>query len=173
MRDDRNRWTPSGKHDLPIHLPGVSVSSVDVVRQTLISGPRVLQQIKHTLIGWPDIAEQRSYAITLRRDRVLLINEASEPDGWNPDLNQAISDVSDAYSVFELQGDESLSLLNRGTELSLKIPSRSAARRLFGLDVILYRFTDANRYRLHVQSAQADALLDNINSVVVFLGPDE
>jgi len=141
MRDDRDKWLPIGQHEYPINLPGATLSVPDISRQTLISGAQVLEQIKQPLIGWPDIADVQSYAITLRRDRVLLVNDSKEPDGWNEELNWAVSDVSDAYSVIDIHGEQALSLLMRGTELSLSAPSRSAARRMFGLDVILYRIT--------------------------------
>ena len=172
MRDDRHKWAPAGQNDFPIDIWNATLSIPKIERQTLISGQNVLSQIKQPLIGWPDIAKKESYAVTLRRDRVLLINGPEKSDGWNTKQNQAISNASNAFAVFDLSGEAALSLLKRGTELSLEISSRSAARRLFGLEAILYRFADKQTYRIHVHAAHRETLIENFKTVRSFCAQD-
>ncbi|MYM54947.1 hypothetical protein [Thalassovita mangrovi] len=153
MRDDRHRWTPYDGAWSPYEVGGIAITPVTPERQILISAPAVLSRHPGA-IGWPDIATGDSYAISLRRDRVLLVNGPDMAEGWDDEIGQAVSDVTDAYSVFDLTGPKALELLKHGTEIGLQQPSRSAARMLFGLGVFLYRHGAEDRFRLHVLRAQ-------------------
>lgn len=155
MRDDRHRWAPSGGGWPRFESEGLMIlAPAAPTRQTLISGARVLAQFPDA-VGWPDIASGNAYALSLRRDRVLLVNGPERPDGWDDDSGQAVSDVTDAYTVFDLTGPNALDLLKHGTEIGLHPPSRSVARMLFGVGVILYRHRTGDRFRLHVPRAQS------------------
>lgn len=75
-------------------------------RQTIVSGTSVLHHFDDTLgpaIGWPEIADGPSYAIALRRDRVLPVNGPGLADGWDDEAEHAISDMSGGYAVLNYQ----------------------------------------------------------------------
>ncbi|MDB9707250.1 hypothetical protein OAA76_01520 [Planktotalea frisia] len=163
MRDDRNKWDELRGVDDIIDTNGAMVSTVSCPRQTLISGVNVLQQTG-PVIGWPDIATSRTYSLSVRRDRVLIVGGDFREDGWHQDLGQAVSDASGAYTVLEISGPNAFELLKRGTELSLKIPSRSVARLAFGVGVFLYRHTNETTFRLHVASAQCQTMWQSLET---------
>ena len=158
MRDDSKRWpVPRDPADV-IEAPGLRIKKLHVERLTLLSGPRALHQTKLPLAEWPDVVTTDSLAIILRRDRVMEVNGPVRTDGWDTKAALAISDVTDGYTQVELTGKNALSLLRRGTELNPKIPSRSTARLCFGLGVSLYQFRSDSTFRVHVASAQDEAL---------------
>ncbi|WP_373051404.1 hypothetical protein [Thalassovita aquimarina] len=154
MRDDRHRWAAHDGRWPRFDAQGISLATTEPERQTLISGPSILSHYPGA-IEWPDIATDDSYSLCLRRDRILRVNGLEMPDGWNQEREQAVSDASDAYTVFDLSGPKALDLLKHGAELSLQKPSRSVARNLFGFGVFLYRYGAEDGYRLHVPRAQA------------------
>ncbi len=97
---------------------------------------------------------------TSNPDRLLEINGADRQEGWHEEQNMAVSDVSHAYSVFDLIGPGAMELLQRGTEIRLDQPSKSAVRRFFGFEVILYRVQSETRFRLHIANAHDHALCE-------------
>ena len=155
MRDDSHRWDASISADMSADMSivkdGLSIAAVALNRQTLISGPAVLTQVEDQVVEWPGVAASAAYTLCLRRDRVLVVNGPDVADGWDVEEQLAISDVSDAY-------------------LSLTVPSRSVARMLFGLGVLLYRVGAKNRFRIHVASAQADALWKSLQTAARAVG---
>lgn len=162
MRDDSQRWDVPFAPNHGITMPDVTVQSVALERQILLSGPNVLARCNLPLIEWPLVGDQDSYALSIRRDRLLLVNGPDMTDGWDADQGQAVSDVSDGYAVFEISGDGAFDMLRRGTEISLEVPSRSVSRLLFGLGAFVYRFNEEKRFRVHAASAQRQALWENL-----------
>lgn len=160
MRDDRHRWAPPGAAEETHVLGEDRLTPVTGLRQTLISGPKVLRE---AVVGWPEVAEGEGYRLALRRDRVLEINGETRVPGWDADAQCAVSNADTLYAVFVLAGPGAFGLLQRGTEISLTTPSRSVARLFFGLPVLLYR-RDDDTYRLHVPSAQSEALVHHLRS---------
>ncbi len=161
MRNDKDKWDEPCTQNTGIETSGLKISFLSLSRQTLISGPHVLAQIRKaysTPVGWPEIVNTPTYALAVRRDRVLLVDGPEMTDGWHESQTQAVSDVTGAYTVFEITGPDAMSLLKRGTELALATPSRSVARLLFGFGTFLYRSKDAQTFRVHVSSAQSQAL---------------
>ncbi|MEO0752010.1 MAG: hypothetical protein AAFY25_09410 [Pseudomonadota bacterium] len=158
MRDDSQRWAPPRDPADEITAPGVTIKPRALDRLTLLSGPRVLRQTELPLIAWPDVGFGDTYALSLRRDRVLEVNGPARADGYDADTGLAVSTVTDAYAQVDLFGPNALCLLNRGTDLDLATPSRSAARLLFGFGVVLYRHSAPETFRIHVASSHDDAL---------------
>ena len=160
MRDDRNKWAPAGLYGQEIDLGLTAMSRVHLERQTLMSGPDLASRSVPPCTGWPDVVADDVYTIALRRDRLLEINGADRQEGWHEEQNMAVSDVSHAYSVFDLIGPGAMELLQRGTEIRLDQPSKSAVRRFFGFEVILYRVQSETRFRLHIANAHDHALCE-------------
>ena len=164
MRNDTNRWSPPTGMPTAFEAPGLSLTAVHLTRQSLISGPEVRTNSATALIGWPDIAPDAPYRITLRRDRVVEVNGPAGSDGWNSATGEALSDISDGWSVFDLTGPAAMDILKRGTEISLITPSASVVRRLWGLDVWLYRHGSKDNFRLHIARAMDEALIGHIRA---------
>ncbi|MEM7193328.1 MAG: hypothetical protein AAF402_00165 [Pseudomonadota bacterium] len=165
MRNDTAIWSaPRNDSQLPCSS-SVAISAAPALRQVLLSGPKVRAQMNLQVVEWPDIISTERYALSIRRDRIMLVNGPEMIDGWDDELNQAISDVSDAYRVFDISSESLLEFLRRGAEIDLSLPSASVSRLWFGISVLLYRINE-NTARVHVPSAQADALLNAISAVI-------
>ncbi|MEO0372819.1 MAG: hypothetical protein AAF231_15290 [Pseudomonadota bacterium] len=173
MRDDSQRWAPPRDRTVEISAPGVRLRALDITRLTLISGRRACDATDLPFAAWPDLTSGDSYAIVLRRDRILEVNGPERPDGWDSKACLAISDATAAYCSVELSGPNAHALLNRGTDLDLATPSRSAARLLFGLGVFLYRHDGADTYRIHTGTAQDEALWHAISDAACHLSTRE
>lgn len=156
MRDDSHKWNAPFSRDQRLSGDGIEVSTLGFERLCLISGAQVRARTPLQLVGWPQPAAGTSYAISLRRDRILEVNGPARDDGWDDAEGLAISTVTDAYHAFLIEGPEAIELLKRGAELSLAQPSQSAARVIFNLPAILYRLAE-ERFVLIFTRAYADA----------------
>lgn len=151
MRDDTDRWDIPGSVNYAVD--GLTIAEVQLPCQHWVSGQKVLQHFEAHLASWPDVVSAKRYALALRRDRVLVIGSTDLVPGFSEETGFAISDVSDAYQVIDISGSHALNRLRRGAELDLSRQSPSAMRRVFGIDVVLYRFGEDTRYRMHVPRA--------------------
>jgi hypothetical protein len=162
MRDDTKRWDAPGP--LSFMSKGLEVAEIAGLTQHFVSGTGVLARFADDLVGWPDVATSDSYALSLRRDRVLLVGPIDLEPGYHSAAGLAVSDVSDAFTVLEINGPGALTNLQRGAELRLDHPSRSVTRQLFGIEVFLYRAGDETRFRLHVPRGSAQAMIRHLGS---------
>lgn len=167
MRDDSTRWTPAlGTDRVAEQSGGVTLMSFRPARQTLISGPvSAALNLSNILsaIGWPEPAGKDSYALRLRRDRILVVNGPALADGWHDDHGLAVSDVTDGYIACQLNGPGALDVVNRGTEIDWTVPSGSVSRRFAGFSVLIYAM-DAASICLHVPHSQFDGLWQLLNT---------
>jgi hypothetical protein len=158
MRDDSKRWLPPRSQDSKVEAPDLIINEISMSRLIMVSGPDALRQTELALAEWPAVVTETSYALSLRRDRVLEVEGPARPDGWDTAKNIAVSDVTDGFANFELSGQNAMNILRRGAEVDLGTPSRSVARLMFGFGVFLYRHGSDTRFRLHVPSAHRDAM---------------
>ena len=166
MRDDRNKWA-SYEPSSTFRFGETRLTPVDLSQQHIISGPAVLSQIDAPLVCWPDVASEAEYAVVLRRDRVLAVNGPARSEGWEEASCLAVSNANCLYSVFDLRGPDALSLLKRGTEISLATRSKSSVRQIFGIETILYPISACGGFRLHVPRAYAAALMHQLHTLAV------
>ncbi|MEH6523371.1 hypothetical protein [Sulfitobacter sp.] len=89
---------------------------------------------------------------------MLLVNGPDLTDSWDDEAEHAISDMSGGYAVFELSGDAIFDVLKRGADISQTRPFRSACSRFGDFDVVLYRFHEETRLRLHVTASHQEAV---------------
>jgi len=156
MRDDSQKWDAPFSSDDLLQAPGLSIATLPLDRLTSVNGTRALAGSDLPVIGWPDIAPGGGYAVALRRDRILEVNGPARPDGWDSAQGIGFSDVTDGYHAFSVTGAAAMEFLRAGAELSLELPSKSAARLVFGLPAILYRI-GGDAFALIVTRPQAAA----------------
>ena len=156
MRNDNHRWDPPTL----LSRSGNSVTLTEVVglTQHMVSGVNVLERFADKLIDWPDGLAAVGYALSMRRDRVLVVGATDLKTGFNPDSGLAVTDMSDAYAVFDLTGPHALDRLRMGAEIPLDQPSRSVARQVFGCDVLLCCLAKKRGFRLHLPRANAQSV---------------
>lgn len=165
MRNDSHKWDAPQDQHLPLIHDGLTIQKITLYRQTLLSGPTntCLQLANRpNATGWPAPASGNSYALRLRRDRILSINGPDLPDGWHPD-GVAISDMTDGYTCIELSGKNALNLLNQGTELDPATPSNSCMRLFHGWPCVLYQW-QTNSFRLHIERPHTEPLWKHLIS---------
>ncbi|KAB7613520.1 hypothetical protein F9L33_13095 [Amylibacter sp. SFDW26] len=165
MRNDTARWPEPRSSEL-IELDGLTITPVTLDRQVLVSGTNALSKETLPLVTWPEVESAASYALAVRRDRVLRVNGPAVIDGWDEDAELAISDVSDGYRVFDIRCHDMDALLGYGGEVALSLPSRSVARLWFGFGTFIYRINE-NVLRIHVVDYQADAMIDALVSALI------
>lgn len=158
MRDDSHRWDAPRTHA----AKGLITRQVDVGGQHLVSGPKVQKQYADVLIGWPDVPRAERYALSLRRDRVLLVGGCDLADGFDAAANVAVTDISDGFDVIDLIGPGAIACLQRGAELRTDQTSRSVARLVFGIGVYLYAAPGGDGLRVHTPRAMTTAFMQHV-----------
>ena len=166
MRNDNARWTPAKGLDRPeFQRDGCTLRVIRPKRQILLSGPMNALLNAAGLsqaVGWPEQASGDTYAIRLRRDRVLVINGHEMTDGWDSDRGIAISDVTDGYAIIGLEGTRTLQVLKRGTEIDPSEPSASVVRGFAGYPIMVYAYGSDHSYRIHVPRVYLEGLWERL-----------
>lgn len=161
MRDDSAKWAPAtGRERGSVTIGSVTLSPVLLTRQTLISGPyeaALKLAGMRFATGWPEPVDGDTYALRLRRDRILVINGLALEDGWHDAAGLAVSDMSSGYAALELKGSNAFAVLQRGTEISRTQPSASVARLFYGHAAFIYA-RGPGCYRLHCGAAQLESV---------------
>ncbi|WP_158970564.1 aminomethyltransferase family protein [Chachezhania sediminis] len=161
MRDDADRWpAPSPADAMVLNGKAVSLRRVVPARQVLVSGERTAALTLVDLpraAGWPEEAGDPPHALSLRRDRILVIDGPAMTAGWCADLGLAVSDVTCGLAVFEVTGPAAMTLLATGTEIALSEPSASVLRLWHGFEVMICRLA-GDRFRIHTGAGRAEAL---------------
>lgn len=166
MRDGSGRWSAPFDSSETLSAGGVAISTFRPGRLCLVSGVDALRQTGLPLVGWPAPAPSGGYALVLRRDRVLEVDGPPREDGWDGAAGLAVSNVTDGYHAFLIEGQGAFELLKTGAELSLDRPSASAARPLWGLPAILYRLGAETRFAALVPGPHAAAAWLTFRSVL-------
>ena len=160
MRDDSSRWLPArGLDREDVKGEGVILSVYQPRRQTLISGSYAAGLQLTGLSGaggWPDAVTGETYAVRLRRDRLLVVNGEEIADGWQGEAGLAVSDMTFAYAVIDISGAKALGLLRHGAELDLA-PSAAVVREFSGYGILLYS-RGPEAFRLHIRRSHLDAI---------------
>lgn len=166
MRDDQKRWPEVKRYDRDeLFGSGVAVRAVQLDRQTMISGSLSaclnLAGLKENSASSENFPGSSTYAIRLRRDRILVVGGPELEEGWIKAAEVAVSEMTTAYSVIDISGNAAESLLATGTEFNSRSIGPSASYKWHGFDCLIYRRgTDGGTWRLHVRSAHLDAVWD-------------
>lgn len=108
-----------------------------------------------------EISEAPSYAVPLGPDRVLAVDEAADgpagalATGWHDD-GYAVSDMTDGFIVFRIEGAGAAALISSGCSLPLgrggetRNGSGTAWAVLSGHRVVLLQGPDLSAFRVHV-----------------------
>ena len=163
MRDDRLKWAPVPDPLEAISGEAVSLAPCHVGRQYLVSGVSIATQDAF-VGGWPTVITGEDYTLRIARDQVLQVGCTSRTTGWDAETSHALSDMTDGFEVFEVTGARAIDVLQRGAELDLNHSSRSVARDLWGMRVLLYRHGSEETFRLHIERSHAHALYQALRS---------
>ncbi|WP_170574613.1 hypothetical protein [Ruegeria atlantica] len=165
MRDDSKKWAPS----YPENAQGVTDLTIEpapIERLTFVSGPRdAALEISQCgcAYSWPEAATDARHALSLRRDRILVVNGPEIEDGWHDAQALAVSDATHALTGFDLWGSDVIGVLNRISEIDPSRPSRSCEVMFGGIPVILYKIAGSGRFRLFVAPANVAGLIGYLN----------
>ncbi|NOR62409.1 MAG: hypothetical protein GQ535_07960 [Rhodobacteraceae bacterium] len=171
MRNDNAKWAaPLEQNRADVVGKNARLSLQPLSRQTMLSGPAaqcLALADQPSASGWPDIARGESYAIRLRRDRILAVNGPALTDGWHERSGVAVSDMTGGYAACTLSGPRALDILKTGTALELALPSGSAMQRFHRQEVIIYRWQAEDTFRIHTQRGQLESLWGLLAALVV------
>lgn len=157
MRDHALKWpeTPDLSR-AEITTGELRISAVGPLEQHLVSGDlaafgRVTGLDPHG-VGALGLASGTTYTARLARDRLLVIGAppATLDAGWNAG-GYAVTGISAAMPALQLSGAGALPLIRRATTLDPAAPGRSATVMFAGVQAVLYRHDQADRFRLHAE----------------------
>jgi sarcosine oxidase gamma subunit len=155
MRDLTSSWpaVPAWA-DVSLKRGDLTAETVALQSQHLVSGDLTAFAAK---AGLPDTGaglfqqvSGESYSLRVARDRVLVVNGATETlgPGWHAE-GYAVTDVSAMYHVFEFEGDGIEALLQEAMFVDPNVDSPSAATTFAGQAAVIY-YHDG-KLRLHVE----------------------
>ena len=164
MRNLAEKW-PAARDFATATLgkDGTTVRTVGGLNQMLVSGDLAAWSKASSLagegVGAGVIASGDTYTVRIARDRILAVGEQPFPiqAGWHS-AGFAVSVMDAGLHVFEIEGPGLAGLVARATALDPGQASRSASLLFAGVNVLFYRFGDANRARLHVDRGLAPYL---------------
>ena len=141
MRDDRTRW-PAAQHadQRARAFNGLNLEVWEPSRAFLITGPKPFLQLFSPLT-WPEPAQPKAgrVALSLRRDRVLVLGDPGMATGVTADGRSLVSDMSGGFIFTRLEGAEALTVLQSGCALDPREPSASVLRLWHGFEAMIFR----------------------------------
>lgn len=155
MRDLTSSWpaVPAWA-DVSLNRSDLTAKTMALQSQHLVSGDLTAFAAK---AGLPDTGaglfqqvSGESYSLRVARDRVLVVNGATETlgPGWHAE-GYAVTDVSAMYHVFEFEGDGIDALLQEAMFVDPNVDSPSAATTFAGQAAVIY-YHDG-KLRLHIE----------------------
>lgn len=164
MRNDSHTWAPSDRLTA-LSAPGLELQPAAIQRLTYISGDRAAAL---RIAGcadaatWPGQVSAAQHAVSLRRDRILVVNGPELAEGWHEETGLAISDATHALTGFDLSGENALRALNTLAEVDPGSPSQGCTRVLNGMSAILYRLGSDCAFRLFLAPGSAPAFVQHL-----------
>jgi sarcosine oxidase gamma subunit len=164
MRNLAEKWPAAPDWTTAVlNKDGLSVRTLGGLNQLLVSGDLTAWAQASGLagegVGAGAVASGDIYMVRIARDRILAVGERPFPiaAGWH-EAGFAVSVMDAGFHVFEIEGPKLDNLIARGTALDPRPASRSASILFAGVNVLFYRFGNADRARLHVDRGLAPYL---------------
>lgn len=164
MRNLAEKWPiPPRWEAAVLQRDDVTARTVSGLNQLLVSGAfdawNRASGMSGAGVGAADVASGDRYAVRVARDRMLVVSERllSIEAGWH-DKGFAVTAMDAALHVFEISGAGVDRLLARGTTLDPRNGSPAASLLFAGVNVVLYRFDEARKIRVHVDRGLAPYL---------------
>ena len=155
MLDATRKWPAQPDwQDSVLASPRLTVRSLAGLDQQLVGGDLDAWSRSSGLdpvgTGALLIASGDPYCLRLGRDQILLVGPDLPPvsRGWQDGC--LATAMGAALHVFELSGALAGPVIARGTSLDLRSQSPSAALLFAGLNAVVYRYSDASTWRVHV-----------------------
>lgn len=162
MIDARQEWAPLPDWTSATATSGtLAVRTVQSPHQTVVSGnveaALAAAGVEEARVGLWDIAGKFSYAVSVARDKSVIVSDApiAIGEGWSADGWAAIQ-ADDATLIIELEGNGLDDLL---AELSVTVIPRSASAAVIfaGIRLLVYRVAETTA-RIHVAAGFAPFL---------------
>lgn len=164
MRNLAEKWPAAPDFaTAALNKDGVTVRTLGGLKQLLVSGDLAAWSKASGLagegVGAGAIASGDKYLVRIARDRLLAVGEQPFPiaSGWHS-AGFAVTVMDAGLHVFEIEGPDLDRLIARGTALDPEAASPSASILFAGVGVLLYRFGNPDRARLHVDRGLAPYL---------------
>ena len=164
MRNLAEKWPAAPDFaTAALNKDGVTVRMLGGLEQLLVSGDLAAWSKASGLagegVGAGAIASGDKYLVRIARDRLLAVGEQPFPiaSGWHA-AGFAVTVMDAGLHVFEIEGPDLDRLIARGTALDPEAASPSASILFAGVGVLLYRFGNPDRARLHVDRGLAPYL---------------
>lgn len=164
MRNLAEKWPAAPDFaTAALNKDGVTVRTLGGLKQLLVSGDLAAWSKASGLagegVGAGAIASGDKYLVRIARDRLLAVGEQPFPtaSGWHA-AGFAVTVMDAGLHVFEIEGPDLDRLIARGTALDPEAASPSASILFAGVGVLLYRFGNPDRARLHVDRGLAPYL---------------
>lgn len=161
MHDLGENWPPLPDFDTVLNIKDVRIKTLRNLRQHLVSGRLDIFAHRHGLnsidTGALAIAQGSRYCIRLARDRMLLVENlpgTAFDNGWH-DEGYAVSEISAALHVFEIEGSGTEDLLSEALLINPEEAGASANVQFAGQMAVLYRHGKNDCLRLHVDRGLA------------------
>ena len=164
MRNLAEKWPAAPDFaTATLNKDGVTVRTLGGLSQLLISGDLTAWSKAWGLagegVGAGAVVHGDKYLVRMARDRILAVGD--QPfriaAGWH-EAGFAVSVVDAGLRVFEIEGPGLTALVARATMLDPGHASRSASVLFAGINVLFYRFGNADRARLHIERGFAPYL---------------
>ncbi|HTN96308.1 MAG TPA: hypothetical protein VL101_04970 [Nordella sp.] len=164
MRDLAEKWSPAPDwRTATITAPDIAIRSLSGFSQYLVSGNLEawyeLSGMESTAAGALSVAQGKSYALRIARDRILAVSESplGSESGWHPG-GFAVSSFEAGLHMFEIEGPAMPSLFARATTLDPEGTTASASLLFAGISALCCRHGHAGRLRVHMDRALAPYL---------------
>lgn len=161
MRNETLNWIPVPDWSVPLEKAGVTVRTIEIASQHLVSGDLGRFAAKAGLanqgVGAFAVADGECLALRIARDRMLVVDAPTDltDGGWHED-GYAVTDVSALYHVFEIDGDGLDALIGEATAMNPDWQSPSAMVMFAGQQAIAYYHQGG--LRIHVERGFAPYL---------------
>ena len=160
MVDLSPRWPSVSLAQPVLAAPGLEIKMVADISQHLVSGDLSnwsrLAGMNGDRVGAFGLATGSTYVVRIASDRMLAINPPADAaaGGWHPD-GFAVTDMSAALCVIEMQGENLPQIIRRATPTDPRENSPSASCQFTQVTAAIYHYGDRNKVRLHVDRSFA------------------
>jgi hypothetical protein len=160
MLDLSPRWPSVSLTQPVLAASGLDIKMRDDISQHLVSGNlgnwSRLAGMSVDGVGAFGLTTGLAYPVRIASDRMLAVNAPADAvaAGWHPD-GFAVTDMSAALCVIEMQGENLPQIIRRATPIDPRENSPSASCQFAQVTAAIYHHGDRDTVRLHIDRSLA------------------